>query len=224
LSDAERGESPSRHSHSRKPQYSGATVSRPLFTPAQAAGPKLPMDRPQSCQTTMIHTQGFLRYARVMHGPPPESLISSPTVRPINEDFQCRPAKGCSIAARSSKARLGLTLQLWPLRPSTAGRSGPRRKEKGEKEKEEREKRERGERKRREKEEKEKREKGEREDRESVPTGTHESSASLPGETYGHFADWLRALKLAGNCFRGLFRHHGTSPQRIETSSRAFQD
>jgi hypothetical protein len=27
------------------------------------------------------------------------------------------------------------------------------------------------------------------------------------------------ALKLAGSCFRGFFHHHGTSPQRIETSS-----
>jgi hypothetical protein len=28
-----------------------------------------------------------------------------------------------------------------------------------------------------------------------------------------------RALKFAGNCFRGFFHHHGTSPQRIDTSS-----
>src|SRR5258707_7750069 len=28
-----------------------------------------------------------------------------------------------------------------------------------------------------------------------------------------------RVLKLAGNCFRGFFHHHGTSPQRIDTSS-----
>jgi hypothetical protein len=27
------------------------------------------------------------------------------------------------------------------------------------------------------------------------------------------------ALKLAGDCFKGFFHHHGTSPQRIETSS-----
>ena len=33
-----------------------------------------------------------------------------------------------------------------------------------------------------------------------------------------------RALKLAGNCFRGFFHHHGTRPQRIETSSRAPYD
>ncbi len=30
-----------------------------------------------------------------------------------------------------------------------------------------------------------------------------------------------RALKLAGNCFRGFFHHHGTRAQRIETNSRA---
>jgi hypothetical protein len=30
-----------------------------------------------------------------------------------------------------------------------------------------------------------------------------------------------RALKLAGNSFKGFFYHHGTSPQRIETSSAA---
>jgi hypothetical protein len=30
-----------------------------------------------------------------------------------------------------------------------------------------------------------------------------------------------RALKLAGICFSGFFHHHGTSPQRMETSSLA---